>query len=67
MKADSPERLAKLVLDAPPKYWDGRERQLELEWMTGEAPIERWKTPSWMPKALLPEADAFAELPVSTF
>ena len=40
----------------------GRERQPELAWLTEEAPIQRQKTP---PKVSQPEADEFAELPVS--
>jgi hypothetical protein len=41
VKGDSSESLAKPVPAAPPEDSDGRERQLELAWLTEEGMIER--------------------------
>jgi hypothetical protein len=67
VKGDSAESLAKPELDARPEQSAERERQLELAWLTGEAPIERQTTPRWTPKVLQPEPDECEELPASAF
>ena len=56
-----------MVLAAPPEHSAWREQQLELEWMVGEAPIERPRIPRWRQEVSQLEADEFAEEPVSTF
>ena len=56
-----------MVLAALLEHSGGRERQLELEWLVVEAPIERRRIPRWKQKVSQLEADDFLEEPVSTF